>query len=153
MNIKEIIEIFKGAASNAGDQAGQWKRDNGGKVVGFLLTDVPEELIHAAGFLPYAVNAEEGRLEYADAHLQTWACSFSRNALAAAVQGKLSFLDGLIIPQTCDTTRMLMGIWKHTQPLPYMENYRLPRQVERASARDYLRGELDRLKKSLESYG
>ena len=153
MNSKNIIEFFKGTAANPGAEAGQWKREFEGKVVGFLLTDVPEELIHAAGFLPYAVNAEEGRLEYADAHLQTWACSFTRNSLAAVVQGKLSFLDGMIIPQTCDTTRMLMGIWKHIRPVPYMQTYRLPRQVDRTSARDYLRGELTRLKQSLEIYG
>ena len=153
MDSKNVIEIFKGAAASPGEQAAQWKKEQKGKVIGYMLTDVPEELVHAAGFLPYAVNAEDGRLEYADAHLQTWACSFTRNCLAAAVQGKLSFLDGIVIPQTCDTTRMLMGIWKHTNPLPFMENYRLPRQVDRPSAREYLRGELERLKKSLESYG
>ncbi len=152
MNSKDIIELFIRAAASPGMEAGQWKKEHGKGIVGFLLTDVPEELIHAAGFLPYAVNAEEGRLEFADAHLQTWACSFTRNSLAAAVEGKLPFLDGLIIPQTCDTTRMLMGIWKHVMPLPYMENFRLPRQVERPSAREYLRGELARLKKSLETY-
>lgn len=153
MNNKEIIEIFKGAAARPDEQAEYWKKEQESKVIGFMLTDVPEELIHAAGFLPYAVNAEEGRLEFADAHLQTWACSFTRNCLASAVQGKLSFLDGIVIPQTCDTTRMLMGIWKHTNPLPFMENYRLPRQVDRPSAREYLRGELERLKKSLENFG
>ncbi|MEW5921125.1 MAG: 2-hydroxyacyl-CoA dehydratase family protein [Bacillota bacterium] len=152
MEYKEIIEIFKGAAANPGGQAGQWKKEHEGKIFGFLLTDVPEELVHAAGFLPYAVNAEEGMLDFADAHLQTWACSFSRNSLAAAVQGKLSFLDGLIIPQTCDTTRMLMGIWKHVRPLSFMENYRLPRQVDRPSAGDYLHGELKRLKERLEDF-
>lgn len=152
MNSREIIAIFRDAAANPGDQAAQWKRDNGGKVIGFLLSDVPEELIHAAGFLPYAVNAEEGKLEFADAHLQTWACSFSRNSLAAAVQGKLPFLDGLIIPQTCDTMRMLLGIWKHVSPLPFMENYRLPRQVDRPSAATYLYGELQQLKEGLEAY-
>lgn len=152
MNYQEIINLFKDTAVSPGDEAGKWIKEQQGKAIGFLLTDVPEELIHAAGFLPFAVSAEEGQLDYADAHLQTWACSFTRNSLAAAVQGKLSFLDGLIIPQTCDTTRMLMGIWKHTVPLPYMENFRLPRQVERSSARNYLRGELARIKKSLENY-
>ncbi len=152
LNSLEALEILREAAENPARQATQWQEEHGGKVIGFLLSDVPEELIHAAGFLPYAVNAEEGKLEFADAHLQTWACSFSRNALAVALQDKISFLDGLIIPQTCDTTRMLLGIWKHVRPLPLMENYRLPRQVDRPSAGAYLYGELERIKKRLEEF-
>ena len=46
------------------------------KMIGFLLTDVPEELIHAAGFLPYGITGGHSRLSLADVHLQTWACSF-----------------------------------------------------------------------------
>ena len=47
---------------------------------------------------------------------------------------------------------MVSGIWKHASPLPFMENYLLPRQVDRPSARTYLIGELTRLKKRLEDY-
>jgi len=151
LDVREIISVFERAAAAPADEAQQWKKEKNGKVMGFMLTDVPEELLHAAGFLPFAVNSVEGRLEYADAHLQSWACSYSRNCLAAAVQGKLSFLDGLVIPHTCDTMRMLMGIWEQIHDLPFMENYRLPRQVARPSAGLYLHGELQRLKGALEN--
>ncbi len=130
----------------------QWKKESGGKIIGFLLSDVPEELIHAAGFFPYGIVGGSTNLEEANAHLQAWACSHSRSALARALEGKLDFLDGLIIPHTCDTMRMLLDLWEHVRPLPYMENYRLPRQANRASAANYLLGELKRIKKGLEQY-
>ncbi|HAP32740.1 MAG TPA: hypothetical protein DCQ14_06790 [Firmicutes bacterium] len=152
MDVRESINIFERAATASAEEADQWKKENNGKVMGFMLTDVPEELLHAAGFLPFAVNSVAGRLECADAHLQAWACSYSRNCLAAAAQGKLSFLDGLVIPHTCDTMRMLMGVWEQIQPLPFMKNYRLPRQVARPSAGIYLHGELQRLKGALENF-
>lgn len=120
------------------------------KVVGWLLTDVPEELIHAAGALPFGITGGNQSLSQADAHLQSWACSLARSCLGLGLQGKLSFLDGLIIPHTCDTTRNLGGIWKHARPLPLMENYLIPRQVDRPSAKSYLIGELGRLKAKLE---
>lgn len=130
----------------------QWKKESGGKAIGFLLSDVPEEMIHAAGFFPYAIVGGSTNLEEANAHLQSWACSHSRSALARALEGELDFLDGLIIPHTCDTMRMLLDLWEHLRPLPYMENFRLPRQVNRASAGQYLVGELERIKKGLEIY-
>jgi len=75
----------------------QWKVETGGKVIGFLLSDVPEEIIHAAGFFPYAIVGGSTNLEEANSQLQAWACSHSRSALARALEGKLDFLDGLII--------------------------------------------------------
>jgi bcr-type benzoyl-CoA reductase subunit C len=148
----EIIGLFQKVAENPGWQARQWKEERKGKIIGFLLTDVPEELIHAAGFLPYGICGGQNRLDSAIAHLQNWACSYVRSSLALALERKLDFLDGLIIPQSCDTTRMVLGIWQHASPLPFLQNFRLPRQVNRPSAREYLIGELAQLKEQLEIY-
>ncbi len=148
----EVISTFRTAAENYDKDVQQWKKTVGGKVIGFLLTDVPEELIHAAGFFPYGISGGNTRMDLADAHLQFWACSFVRSSLAMALDGKLDFLDGLVIPHTCDTTRMVLGIWKHTKPLPLMDNFRLPKQVERPSAKKYLVGEITRFKKLLEEF-
>jgi bcr-type benzoyl-CoA reductase subunit C len=148
----EIIDVLQKTAENPDWKVRQWKEQGGGKAIGFLLTDVPEELIHAAGFFPYGISGGHARLDFADAHLQTWACSFIRSSLALAMEGKLDFLDGLIIPQNCDTTRTISGIWQHAHPLPFLQEYRLPRQVDRPSARDFLIYELTRLKEELEKF-
>jgi bcr-type benzoyl-CoA reductase subunit C len=150
--ITDILDFIKQANEEPGRQVQKWKKEKGGKAIGFLLTDVPEELIHAAGFFPFGIIGGQARLEQAEAHLQVWSCSYARNSLALALDGKLDFLDGIVIPHTCDTTRMLLGIWKHARPLPFMDNYRLPRQVDRPSARRYLVGELERLKRNLADY-
>ncbi len=152
MSKAEVIDFLQKIAEEPDRQARQWKEQEKGKVVGFLLTDVPEELIHAAGFLPYGIGGGQARMEFADAHLQNWSCSFARSSLSLALEGKLDFLDGLIIPHTCDTTRNLSGIWQHASPLPFLQEYRLPRQVERPSARDFLIYELNRLKEELEKF-
>ncbi len=148
----ELLNTFKTAAENYDEDVQQWKKTVGGKAIGFLLTDVPEELIHAAGFFPFGISGGDTRMDMADAHLQFWACSFVRSSLAMALEGKLDFLDGLIIPHTCDTTRMVLGIWKHAKPLSLMDNFRIPKQVERPSAQKYLVGEISRLKKLLEDF-
>ncbi len=152
MNIAELIGPFENALKYPAEQVRQWKTEQGGRAVGFLMTDVPEELIHAAGFFPYGITGGNAEMEKADAHLQPWVCSYVRNCLALGLGERLDFLDGLIIPQTCDTTRMLLDLWKHVQPYPYMDIFRLPRQVDRPSAGNYLIGELDRLKRELEQF-
>ncbi|MFZ5649252.1 MAG: 2-hydroxyacyl-CoA dehydratase subunit D [Bacillota bacterium] len=147
---KKILRQFEQVLEDPIGYVRRYKSDRRVKVIGWLLTDVPEELIHAARALPFGIIGSSESFSWADAHLQAWACSLMRSCLGLGVKGRLSFLDGLIIPHTCDTTRNLGGIWKHTRPLPMMENYLLPRQVDRPSARSYLIGELGRLKAKLE---
>ncbi|MGI6318364.1 MAG: 2-hydroxyacyl-CoA dehydratase [Firmicutes bacterium] len=148
----EVLEVLKKTFADPGRQVKEWKQDTGGKAIGFLLTEVPEELIHAAGFFPFGICGGRARLEQAEAHLQSWACSYVRKGLAMAINGELDFLDGIIVPLTCDSTRLLPGIWKHNKPLPYMDSYRLPKQVERPSAKKYLFKELERIKYNLSAY-
>lgn len=147
--VDQILKQFYSVLEDPSGYVRRCKSERKIKVIGWLLNDVPEELIHAAGALPYGITGNREGFSWADAHLQGWACSLMRSCLGMGIQGKLSFLDGLIIPHTCDTTRNLGGIWKHVRPLPLMENFLLPRQ-DRPSAKTYLIGELGRLKAKLE---
>ena len=92
----EVLEVLKKTFADPGRQVKEWKQDTGGKAIGFLLTEVPEELIHAAGFFPFGICGGRARLEQAEAHLQSWACSYVRKGLALAINGELDFLDGIL---------------------------------------------------------
>lgn len=123
------------------------------KIIGHLMADVPEELVHAAGAHPFGIVLYDGTdLNRADAHLQTWACSPVRCAFGMALTGKLDFLDGLIVPVICDTTRTVYTLWKKVRPFNFTEAFLLPRQLYRPSARNYLLGEMGRLKARLEQF-
>jgi benzoyl-CoA reductase/2-hydroxyglutaryl-CoA dehydratase subunit BcrC/BadD/HgdB len=92
--------------------ARDWKRA-GGKVVGYLCDNVPEELIMAAGFLPYRLSGDpRAPTEALDTYIQPFAAPFSaRNTgvgfvdamLAKLLSGDFDFLDYLIIPHTRKT--------------------------------------------------
>ncbi len=149
MAIEQLLARFNAAVAEPYAEAKK-RKEQGQKVIGWLPTDVPEELIHAAGAFPVGVLGTNEHIYLADAHLQTWACSLMRGCLEQGLNGNLDFLDGIIIPHTCDTTRMLVGIWRHALSTPYIDNYLMPRQIDRPSARTYLKGELARLKDNLE---
>ncbi|HUW65549.1 MAG TPA: 2-hydroxyacyl-CoA dehydratase family protein [Spirochaetia bacterium] len=149
MTIENYISRFAAAVDSPYTQARRCKAQ-GQKVIGWLLTDVPEELIHAAGAFPVGILGSHNNIRLADTHVQVWMCSLMRSSLEMGLAGELDFLDGVVIPHTCDTARMIGDIWRRNCRTPYVDSFLMPRQVNRRSAREYLIGELGRLKRQLE---
>jgi len=145
-----IRDFFYDIVKHPWQAARNWKGRTGGAVVGWLPADVPEELVMAAGALPVGILGGEGLLSRADAHLPVWACSFARSSLELGLRGELDFLDGLVMPLTCDTLRLLAGIWEHCLPELRVHPYLIAHQVDRPSAGKLVRAEILRLKKALE---
>jgi benzoyl-CoA reductase/2-hydroxyglutaryl-CoA dehydratase subunit BcrC/BadD/HgdB len=129
--------------------ARSWKDRTGGKVIGHLLPDVPEEMIHAAGALPLALEGARVAASKAQASLPGYTCSHAMGLLEMGLAGQLDFLDGLIIPYVCDTTRNLYHTWSHTFPQSRHEFLRLPKRLYHPGAREYLRAELERFGEAL----
>jgi benzoyl-CoA reductase subunit C len=109
------------------EQARAWKEKTGGKVVAHLLPDVPEEIIHAAGALPIAVEGAGVQVSRAQAHIPGYTCSHAMGALELGLRGDLDVVDGMVIPYVCDTTRNLFHIWSHCFPNMTNEFLRLPK--------------------------
>jgi bcr-type benzoyl-CoA reductase subunit C len=128
------------------------KKSEGRKIVGYLMPDVPAEIVHAAGATPFLLSGGPTRTLAAEEHLQTYACSICRRSLAWALEGELDFLDGMVLPIVCDTSRTLAHIWRRNCNIPFFESLLVPRIRNCPEARDYLRNELVRFKKRLEDF-
>lgn len=72
----------------------------GQRIVGWICTYVPEEIIHAAGLLPFRVIGGSSETPMADAYLYSNNCTFVRNCLEEGLSGSLGFLDGIV---ACNT--------------------------------------------------
>ena len=79
-------------------------KSRGGKVIGWLCTYVPEEIILAAGALPIRIigYSHEANLDDANAHFYINNCTFSRSCLQLGLEGQYDFLDGVVGGSTCD---------------------------------------------------
>ncbi len=153
INVTEALGEFQQIARDPAAAVKKAASEKIVRVIGHLPTDVPEELVHSAGAYPFGVVAYDRRqISQADAHLQTWACSLMRCAFGMALSGGLDYLQGLIVPTICDTTRTVYTIWKKVRPFHFMENFLMPRQLDRPSAKNYLLGEMGRLKARLEQF-
>jgi benzoyl-CoA reductase/2-hydroxyglutaryl-CoA dehydratase subunit BcrC/BadD/HgdB len=130
----------------------KWKAQNQRKIVGSTLADVPEEIIHAFGLLPITLLGTHKPLKKAPSLLPDNACSLARSNLELVLSYERDLFDGFVLPQVCDTTQHMCDIWRINFPDRYVENILLPRQVDRPSARYWVKEEIGRLSSSLASW-
>ena len=136
---------FRDSVEAPWERARAWKENTGCKVVGHLLPDVPEEMIHAVGALPMAVEGAGVEGTQAQAHIPGYTCGHAMGAIELGMRYDLDVLDGMIIPYVCDTTRNLFHIWNHCFPHKQSEFLRLPKRIDYPGAAEYLKAEFQRL--------
>ena len=128
-------------------------KSRGGKVIGWLCTYVPEEIIHASGALPIRIigYSHEANLDDANAHLYINNCTFSRSCLQLGLEGQYDFLDGVVGGSTCDGARRLFDVWRQYIGTPFHHVLTVPRKyTERAHKLYY--DEVVLFKKHLEEH-
>ena len=125
------------------------KRESGRKVVGTFCSYAPEEIILAAGAHPYRLFGSGEKIRLAEAHLQSYCCSLVRGALEDALGGRLSFLDGVVFPHTCDSIQRLSDIWRLNIPFGFHLDLVLPVKLDTEGARRYMVDVLKRFREEL----
>lgn len=119
--------------------------------IGFFCPFVPEELIHAAGALPFRLMGTPIKMSHVPAHLPPNCCHFVKSSLESLLQGELRFLKGIIFSHTCDTMQGLADIWALQERIPLQFNLMIPSRLDSELSRIFLKAEIDRFKKFLES--
>ena len=128
----------------------KYKEETGKKIIGYTCSYTPEELIYAAGALPFRIFGTNEDIHLADANLQSYCCSLVRGILEEALSNRLDFIDGVIFPHTCDSIQRLSDIWRINVTQKFHIDFVLPVKLNTASAREYLIDILEKLKKDLE---
>jgi len=119
--------------------------------IGFFCPHVPEELLHAAGALPFRLMGTPIKMSHVQAHLPPNCCHLVKSSLESLLQGELDFLKGIVFSHTCDTMQGLAEIWTLQRRIPLQFNLMIPSHIESGLSRPYLKAELERFKDFLES--
>jgi bzd-type benzoyl-CoA reductase N subunit len=127
------------------------KKNAGKPIIGNFCSYTPEELIYAAGGIPFRLFGTKEDISLADAHLQAYCCSLVRGGLEDALRGNLSFLAGTVFPHTCDSIQRLSDIWRLNAGFSFHIDVVLPVKLDTASARTYMIDVLNGFKADLES--
>ncbi|MBW2368818.1 MAG: 2-hydroxyacyl-CoA dehydratase [Deltaproteobacteria bacterium] len=129
----------------------EWKQQ-GGKVVGFFSSYIPEEIIYAAGLLPYRVRPVGcTQTREANAYMSNVNCTFAKCCLEYALGDEFTFLDGLVSMNSCDHVRRLYDIWKIKNPLPFMHFLSVP-HLTHERALDWYKDEIATFKDAIEGH-
>jgi len=147
-----LEELIVSAENLVNPALEKWKEE-GGKVVGYFCSYLPDEILTAADILPFRIRGtgEEGT-ELADEYLHECNCSFAKGCLNAALGGRLELLDGVIWLNTCDHVRRLYEIWRHAKDTPpFLHFLGLPKKTEERQVR-WFREELEIFKEALEKH-
>jgi benzoyl-CoA reductase/2-hydroxyglutaryl-CoA dehydratase subunit BcrC/BadD/HgdB len=130
-----------------------WKA-SGGKVIGWVNQYVPQEIIHAAGMLPFQVTGdnEPVQMQGAEAHILSNTCSYIRTCWQLQLDGKYSFLDGLVSSVMCDQDKRLYSVWEYYNKLPYMDLLYAPRKRDEEAVGLYL-ADLEDFRERISAYG
>jgi benzoyl-CoA reductase subunit C len=123
-------------------------RERGGKTIGHFQVNFPEEIVHAAGLLPFKVRGAPIESIHADSHFGSYLCSILKSSLELALNGTIE-LEMFVTHPICDAARNLAAVWGRNVSYPCQILY-LPQNPNSAHSVVYLRGEYDRLKRSVE---
>lgn len=148
-----VIERFQEVIANRHRYALEWKQKNGGKVVGWLCTYAPEEIIYAAGMLPVRILGSHETQDVTDAYIATIYCPFCRDALAQGLKGRYSYLDGLVHARSCVHIRNTFINWERHVPIDFAYLMFMPAHVQSPRAKPFLAKEYADFKEALERWG
>lgn len=110
--IKELLEQFKYYANNPRKQLDKYLAE-GKKAVGVFPYYAPEEIVYAAGIVPFGVWGGQGSIEKAKAYFPTFYYSLALRCLEMALDGTLDGLSASIVTTLDDTLR------------PFSQNYKV----------------------------
>ena len=132
------LKEFQKAASDPLDYARKLKKTSDRKMVGYVCSYTPEEIILAAGAHPLRLFGAKENVSLADSHLQSYCCSLVRGVLEEGMSRRADFLDGMIFPHTCDSIQRLSDIWRMNISFGFHLDVVLPVKLDTQSARDYM---------------
>ena len=152
MEDKLKILVEGNSEANRTKWAIEWKK-KGLKVIGVMSSYVPEEVIAAAGMLPWRITGTwRENISHARVYRPESSCSYCNHVLESLLNGELDFLDGIV---TTDLDQDLLRLWDVLIALktkPYCYAMHIP-FVDSDLNHQYLKDEIRRLINSLQEFG
>ncbi|MDO8491357.1 MAG: 2-hydroxyacyl-CoA dehydratase family protein [Dehalococcoidia bacterium] len=116
------------AEANRTKWALEWKKQ-GKKVIGTICLSVPEEIIYAAGMLPWRVSGTwRENTPLASAYRLPYTCPFCTHVLESLLTGELGFMDGVVFTDRDYDIVRLSDVWTEVGKTPFLHIMHLPQR-------------------------
>lgn len=147
---KEIINEFKAIADNPRKAMEDYKKETGKGAVGIMPVYCPEEIVHAAGYLPIGMwGAQKKQISKARTYLPPFACSIMQSVMELQLEGVYDDLEAVIFSVPCDTLKCMSQKWN--RPVPAIVfTHPQNRKIAKDAANVFAREEFNIVKEKLE---
>ena len=147
---KEIINEFKAIADNPRKAMDDYKKESGKGAVGIMPVYCPEEIVHAAGYLPIGMwGAQKKQISKARTYLPPFACSIMQSVMELQLEGVYDDLEAVIFSVPCDTLKCMSQKWN--RPVPAIVfTHPQNRKIAKDAANVFAREEFNIVKEKLE---
>ena len=147
---KEIINEFKAIADNPRKAMDDYKKETGKGAVGIMPVYCPEEIVHAAGYLPIGMwGAQKKQISKARTYLPPFACSIMQSVMELQLEGVYDDLEAVIFSVPCDTLKCMSQKWN--RPVPAIVfTHPQNRKISKDAANVFAREEFNIVKEKLE---
>ncbi|MGV8058090.1 MAG: 2-hydroxyacyl-CoA dehydratase subunit D [Smithellaceae bacterium] len=119
--MNKIMEKFNAIAAQPFETVQELKKAKGKKLIGIAPMHFPEELVHAAGILPFVLQESAEIITDGFSYMYPNHCGITRNVIDKFVKGQLDFLDGLIYVDMCIQPRNAHIILHRNYPGKYIK--------------------------------
>jgi benzoyl-CoA reductase/2-hydroxyglutaryl-CoA dehydratase subunit BcrC/BadD/HgdB len=142
--MKNIDEIYQ-------DRINVLKKIDAPKI-GWFSIYTPEEIIRAAGLIPFRITGENlGSTSKAKALMDSNICSYPLSCLEEGVEGVYDFMKGAVIVNECDARRRLYDAWRYYVNTEYIHFIDLPKVIS-SHSEEYFRRQIGLFSESLRNH-
>lgn len=151
MENKLQMLIHGNEPENRSKWALEWKKE-GKKVFGLLDIYVPEEIVSAAGLLPWRITGTWNEaVPRAATHRPSMTCRFCTHVLESFMNGELDFVDGMATTQLDDDVKRLWDVLQYIKKPNYSYIMYLPHVVSTTTL-DMWKKSVIEFKETMETY-
>jgi benzoyl-CoA reductase subunit C len=148
--LKTLIE--GNSEANRTKWAMEWKK-KGGKVIGVMSSYVPEEVITAAGMLPWRITGTwQENISHARLYRPDSSCAYCNHVLESFMSGELDFLDGIIVADIDQDLLRLWDVLVYLKKKPFCHFVHVPFMDSKLNYQFFV-DEIKKLIRNLEEFG
>lgn len=114
-------------------------KEKGIRLIGYLCSFVPTELITAAGFLPVRIIGDPlVRVDKASEYVEPNLCPYVLNCFDLIMRNKYRMLDGIVIPAACDSVERVYGaLWFYYTNVHFLHFIHVPHTITTSTVNFY----------------
>jgi len=146
-----IFSTVENYYKDYGLRAKELKKE-GKKIIGYICSFVPLEIISASGCIPFRVRGNiHEPITKGDTLLETIVCPYYRSCFDLSVKQTYDFLSGMVIPHGCDSMVRSYSAWSYSLPYSYFHFINIPTVCGESSS-EFFDAELNTFRRSLEKF-